>query len=926
MTREDARQKIAELVTKFESLSPAEIKSFHEAKTKQGFIEPLFRALGWNFDDTDEVTPEEKASNGRVDYAFKLHGVSQFYLEAKALKADLTNENYVKQAVTYAYNKGVTWAILTDFHELRLFNAQTGKGWLSLNCADYVSGFEKLWLLSRESLAAGLLDKEASQWGALPTPLPIEARLFKQLRQWREELFNQIHLYNPKVSFRQVDEVIQRLFNRLIFIRTSEDRGIEGKHLRSMVNQWKSSGRKGELEEELRKIFHEFDGYYDSDLFAHHLVDDVSLLSTTLESILEGLYEIPGGMASYDFSILDADVLGAVYEQYLGYVAQVVKQRAKEAQAKLDLGIQTESIALTEKKERRKEHGIYYTPKFVTDYIVRETVGRFLKERGYNEIRNIKILDPACGSGSFLIRAYDELLDYHARQRGKPVAELDQWERLPILTSNIFGVDLDMQAVEIARLNLLLRSLAKRDRLPFLDGNIRQGNSLISGTEEELKKYFGHSWRDKKPFNWEHEFKDIMAQGGFDVVIGNPPYIRSRNLNDCEEEFFRTIYGVAYERFDIYTIFIERGIRLLNAGGRLGFIVPNKFLAARYATKLREYLLQSCVIEAVVDVSNIGVFKEAAVYPCILIVRKEQNAEKRDKNTVMVSRAYDATALDDVISYSRVPQAKLAIDEHNVFQITNTDSIRSLLARITEGSDSLGKLARINEGIHTGNVRNKLIFSAPHGTNPKKVLSGRHVSRYSFQWEGTYVDYDHLLIDRAKGEYGSLRDEAIFDCPVKIVIRDIGLRPTATLDRSQFYLLNTLYSLRTSVPSVDIRFLLGLLNSALFTFLFRNVYENAHIGGDFLRFKPFYLEQLPIRCIDFGNPTEKKMHDDLVALVERMLELNACLAPIRDTYSNERDELLREIERTDKEIDSLVYDLYGLTEEERKIVKGEVSK
>ena len=648
MTREEAKQKVAELVAKYNSLSSSQVKAFNEANTKQSFIEPLFKALGWDVDDADEVTLEEKASSGRVDYAFKLHGVSQFYLESKSLKADLTNPDYIKcflqlrpilfcnkhikQAITYAYNKGVTWVVLTDFEGLRLFNAQANKSFITLKCQDYLSAFDKLWLLSHESLAEGLLNKEAAQSGALPATLPVEMRLFRQLRQWREDLFNQLHLYNKELTFNQIDEVIQRLFNRLIFIRTCEDRGIEEKRLLAVLNQWKTGGRKGELIEPIRQIFSEFDGYYDSDLFAHHIIDSIFIMGTTLEQIITGLYEVPGGMANYDFSIIDADVLGIVYEQYLGHVAQVVKQRAKETQIKMDLGVQTESITLTAKKERRKEQGIYYTPKFVTDYIVKETVGRFIKEHTPNEINNIRILDPACGSGSFLIRAYDELLNYHANQKSKLLPELDQWERLPILTGNIFGVDLDTQAVEIARLNLLLRSLARREILPSLKENIRQGNSLISGTEEDLKKYFGDSWREHKPFNWDEEFKEIMTQGGFDVVIGNPPYGIIFDTNT--KEYLEGYYPTFRRNNDIFVAFIQRGIQLLKNQGIFAFILPNTFLGGPYFSEIRSYILDHVKALKLVDFGISRVFLEPNVCNAIMILQKEQDARKRKGSNV----------------------------------------------------------------------------------------------------------------------------------------------------------------------------------------------------------------------------------------------------------------------------------------------------
>lgn len=356
MTKEEAKQKIAESVQKFQSLDQHKVKSFNEAATKQGFVQPLFEALGWNFTDTDEVSPEDKVSNDRVDYAFKLHGVSQFFVEAKPFKEDVNDPKHIKQAVSYAYNKGVTWAVLTNFQALRVFNAQKTEPFISLACGQYIPDFDRLWLLSKESLETGLLNQEAVKWGVLPVPIPIEKRLFAKLREWRELLFNQIFRYNDKMHLEpeQVDEIIQKLFNRLIFIRTAEDRGIEEKGLLALLHQWKSWGEKGKLVDALRQLFKDYDGYYDSELFDQkipHLLDNPEIFveNGVVESIIIGLYEIPGSWANYNFNDIDADMLGAVYEQYLGHVAEVVKLRAKEAQIKMELGQATETYALNVK-------------------------------------------------------------------------------------------------------------------------------------------------------------------------------------------------------------------------------------------------------------------------------------------------------------------------------------------------------------------------------------------------------------------------------------------------------------------------------------------------------------------------------------------------------------------------------------------------
>ena len=916
ISQEEARQELAKLVDKYQSLTPSAVRKYTEADTRRIFVMPLFHALGWDIYNRDEVAEEVKAATGRVDYVFKLHGVSQFYLEAKALKAELTKPEYVKQAITYAYNKGITWAVLTDFEGLQVYNAQTGRLFINLSCDNYLRDFDDLWLLSRESLENNVLSEKAEKYGALPPRLGVEQRLFNQLRQWREQLFTQLYHYNKDLTYSQIDEVIQRLFNRLIFIRTCEDRKIEDRVLLSAVREWRSSGRQESLVEALCRIFRDYDGYYDSDLFALHLVDQVFAENTTIEDIINGLYEIPGGMASYDFSIIDADVLGAVYEQYLGHVATIVKQRAKEAQIRMDLGFPSEpTFELTAKKQRRKEQGIYYTPRFVTDYIVRETVGRFLKERSHNEILNIKILDPACGSGSFLIRAYDELLNYHAYRSGKSVSELDQWERLPILIQNIFGVDLDRQAVEIARLNLLLRSLAKRETLPSLADNIRQGNSLISGTEKELRSYFGNKWREKKPFNWEREFKDIMANGGFDVVIGNPPYV-TYQMSREEKEFYKVLYASSISgKINTYRLFIQRALLVMKESGLFAFIIPNTWMSDKSASSFRKMLLANFRIMAV-HVFGEKVFREVTQATTILVMQKDTSVRGKDYGIKikLAERPEDLEGKETIVELSDILFDK---NRDKVFVATFAPSSYRLRRKIESQN---ARLAGIIEGVHTGEVQMDLyaenIFD-DKGKDRFPLIRGRNVSRY-------YID----LSDSRSGAKWFIPPEDFRRGKNAVKKRILILRRSniaqaqrvkaslldSASEQNPIFVENGVNFIPAKNNKYSEKYILGLLNSKLLNWLFKLSSSNTQINA-------LDLLQLPIHRIDFANPTEKKMHDDLVAQVDKMLGLNKRLAPIRNTPCNERDELLREINRTDNEIDNLVYDLYGLTGEERRIVE-----
>ena len=963
ITFAEAKQEVAKLVAKYESLPTRTLNRYDEENTKKDFILPLFHHLGWEVDNLTEVAAEEKASSGRVDYAFKLVGVSRFYVEVKPLREDLSNRtDWAKQAITYAENKGVTWAILTNFKQLMLFNAEWDEPnldrarFLNLTCHDYEADFAKLWWLSKDSIEKGILNEEARKVGALKPKLPVEKSLYNQLLNWRTELFNQIYHYQKDkgVSLRQTDELIQQFINRLIFIRNAEDRGIEENKLRAALYQWRSSGRKGELIDRIRDIFRNFASVYDSDLFPPlDAWDSVFVESVTLERIIDGLYERPTRLAGYDFAAIDADVLGAVYEQYLGYVAQVAQEQAKReaAQARL-LGFEEPAFELEAKRLKRKQQGIYYTPKFVVDYIVRETVGRFLEERNHNEIVNMKILDPACGSGSFLIRAYNELLNYHAYQKGKSPAELDQWERLPILTGNIFGVDLDRQAVEIARLNLLLRSLSKQEALPSLADNIRQGNSLISGTEEELRSYFGDAWQEKKPFNWEGEFKDVMAKGGFDVVIGNPPYVGFHGFAE-EKPYLKSVFQSAQGRFDLYLPFIERGIQILKQGGLLGFICPTNFMKRQHGQSLREFLQQNCKILKIVDFEHYPVFEEALNYTGIFIF--EKSSPPANHYIEYIPRQVDEKPI--FLKQTNLDSQGWAIREEKAQKVI--DKIKE------QANPPLSKLVEsISEGIVTG--QNQIYLLTQERANKlgleaqllKPAIRGKEIQRYFPPLPHNMVIYPYRNIkgdcavipeEELKNHYpvaweylnskkGLLSGRDYFNKSAKtwyeiwcertfrqqevdkIVVRELSpSNQFAYCDRNTFYMDTVCGIIPKDKNFGKLLYLLGLLNSTLLEFVYKQT--TVPKAGGFYIYKTMFLKNLPIRRIDFNNPADKNRHDGLVALVDKMLELNKRLAPIRNTACSEREELLRQIKQTDQEIDNLVYDLYGLTEEEKKIVE-----
>ncbi|MBI5027057.1 MAG: N-6 DNA methylase, partial [Nitrospirae bacterium] len=601
------KEKLQLLISKFESDKTHYLsKAYLEAQVRIDFINPFFKALGWDIENKAHKPPHERdvivelspEATGRPDYNFRINGATKFFIEAKAPSVALDDINHILQAKSYAWStKEVYFVILTDFEELKLFDASLkpnprfpSEGLVfDFKYTDYLNNVEKLWELSRERVEQGSLE------ALLPRDtkskrlrIPPDKSFLEDLTVWRTELAKDVHKRNHEFDAKLLNDVVQKLLDRIIFIRIAEDRKIRpDRELWEIVAQWKEEGKRKSIMTHLIDLFHEVNADLNGDIFKSHACETADVDSNLLADIIESLY-FP--KSRYRFDAIGVELLGSIYERYLGSTIRVTPQRVK----------------VEEKPEVRKAGGVYYTPKYIVDYIVKNTVGQIIEGKTPRQIEKIKILDPACGSGSFLLGAYQYLIDYHLkyyREHPKETQDnlfFDFYHKampedfaLPlrlkanILRNNIFGVDIDPQAVEITMMSLYLKALEgergilpkKQHLLPPLSNNIKCGNSLIGydildnlfpavipakagiqekGTGFRVKHGMTEKeeWSDEtksriNPFDWNSKsvgFGEIMENGGFDVVIGNPPYVRIQAMKEwapVEVEFYKEKYKTA---------------------------------------------------------------------------------------------------------------------------------------------------------------------------------------------------------------------------------------------------------------------------------------------------------------------------------------------------------------------------------------------
>ena len=895
----------------------------------------------------------------------------------------------------YAWSAKLSLSILTDFEEFAVYDCRVKPEKLDTSSTARIlyatfDQYPERWddiagVFSREAILKGSFDRFAESAKVKKGTAEVDAAFLAEIETWREHLARNLALRNPGLSQRELNFAVQQTIDRIVFLRICEDRRVEPYgQLRDAV---KGNGAHARLQD----LFARADQRYNSGLFHFSpergragapdlLTPSLKLDDRVLRDIITTLY-YPD--SPYEFSVLPADILGQVYEQFLGKVIRITSGHR---------------AVVEDKPEVKKAGGVYYTPTYIVDYIVRQTIGPLLEGKGPKQAVTLRILDPACGSGSFLIGAYQYLLDWHrdwyvahdAKKHRKELYEygtgdfrLTTTERKRILLANIYGVDIDLQAVEVTKLSLLLKVLERESSeslqaqlqllqeraLPDLDENIKCGNSLIGPEfyENRVLNLFTDDdrWR-VNVFDWKSSYPGVFSRedSGFDAVIGNPPYVRIQSLREwapIQAEFYKKSYLAAGRgNYDIYVVFVERGLELLNRKGRLGLILPSKFLTTDYGEALRHQIADSRVLDHVVDFGHDQVFPQATTYTCLLFLDRAAHDSAQYVRVVPKDLAAknvepESVALD---SLTEAPWILVGGDSASLMTklLARGTALLQLPAAMSRGTstgnDDVFCLKATAEGLQTRagapveiepailrkpvwatdftrfcfRPKNEemLIFPYEVGARGYRLLAEEEL-RAGYPGAYRYLSSNRRILEKRKqfqAWYGfsaprnlDTHERADFLVPL---LADRGLGASIPADSGGLCIMASGgFSVKLATgSSLHPYYVLGLVNSRLLFWHLRQI-SNRFRGG-WITCTKQYFGTLPIASLDLATQEGRSRHDQIVLFVRHVVGLNGKLKNARD--SHERAVLQVELEAIERQLDRAVYELYGLTGDEIALV------
>jgi hypothetical protein len=957
--------------------------AFKEMAIRSEFLNPVLKALGW-----DPKNPGLAASDREVvqedlvtidgagkapDYGFLIGGRRMWLLEAKRPGVNIaTDRAPAFQIRRYSWTAGLPLGVLTDFEEWAIYDTRAEPHVTdSPNTArlDYFT-YEQLderWddllaLFGRDAVAAGSLQAKFAD-----KPMPrgtqtIDQAFLDEIRSWRSYLSKEIARENSGLTAVQLNSVVQTLIDRIIFLRIAEARGLEafGELKRCADNPL------DDVYTRLMGLFRRADDRYNSGLFhfsvskdQHAEPDEIApslkVSDHRLRFIIKRLYY----PYPYEFSVMPADILGKVYEQFLGETIILTSPGVAE---------------VVEKPEVRKAGGVYYTPAPIVDYIVEETLGPLVKGKTPADIAKLRIVDPACGSGSFLIAAYQFLIDWHTNYyaeqpknakkyletAGGGVLRLKTSERKRILVANIFGVDIDRQAVEVAKLSLLLKVIEGQSQmelavgriLPDLGDNIRCGNSLIDkdfplalGADEEEQLLYN-------PFSWQDEFPGVFAAGGFDAVVGNPPYFNIDSVwgrKDRRLSYIKSHYGgIHTDKTDILFYFLAKAGQICK--GEIGFIVSRSFLEANKAQNLREWISNHLRVREVVD------FRDALVFPGVgintAIVRFTGSKAVKDA----VFRRYRGKALPpgylsahlrDSERFVTTAKRVSELGRDSWFAAARDDE--EILAKIDGAGAPIGTFLHVGKGMETGfNTAFQipkndptLLSAAQEAGLARRRARNSDIAAYQVTDDGPFLLYledatsfktlpkevrEHLEAhkDRLTARAAFQRGDCLwwrFTWPLhkEFTHKARILAPYRARDNrfavdanADFLGVTDTTILYENGQDEDLHYVTAVLNSRVCTYRFRFIAKL--VGGGTYEYFHNTVAKLPVPRRAPGDPT----HDRLVELSHLLHEQKSIMRSTQ--VPDEQEEAEKAISEAEVEVEHLVAALYGLTSEEQQQV------
>jgi len=969
------------------------IRNSKEEQFQEGFLRELFVAiLGYtlnpqpNFNLTTEL--KNIANSKKADGAILKGEDAISVIELKG--TDTTDLDKIEtQAFGYkSHHPKCVYVITSNFEKLR-FYIQNAVDHIDFDLFNLTrEQFSLMWLcLAKDNLLNGLPQKIKES--SLLQEENITKKLYADYSKFREAIYNNLIINNPETDKLLLFKKTQKLLDRFLFIFFAEDRLLlPPNSISEIVKQWATL--KDELDEyvPLYDRFKKYFGYMNTgykgkkyDIYAYNgglFAPDEILDNISIDD--EILHKHTLKLSQYDFETdVDVNILGHIFEHSLGEIENVQAEIKGE---KID-----------NQKTKRKKDGIFYTPKYITKYIVENTVGKLCEEKRKeldiideeyakgrknrkkdtikilddkltdyrNWLLSLTILDPACGSGAFLNQALDFLITEHrkiddlrAQLFGSGLVFSDI--TTDILEKNIYGVDLNEESVEIAKLSLWLRTAQKGRKLNKLNNNIKCGNSLIDDP----------AVAGEKAFNWQNEFPEIFANGGFDVVIGNPPYVNAndlkKNLSISEYNFLKINFDTAKGTVDLYIYFFEKGLKIIKKGGFLSYITPNRFLSASYGKSVREFILSKYQLVSLIDYSDTKVFVDASTYPVISFIRNKiidnycvMTGKFDEETKSLISKEFSSDKLnilaDSILGF--LLNDKLEISEKIINQSLPLINCGSINATSTAGeADEYSSLINESDGyklINTGTI------------DPYFALWGiAKMTDKGVQYKTPYLPKNDDRISKNRHE--------LYSSP-KIIISKIGLKCEAFYDNTGNYAsINT-----NCIHSFSINYLpeyvLCWINSKLYNYLFECFFDGLSMAGGYLLYSSPNLRNTYIKPIEIADqqPFIEKA-DQMLSLnkqlqetaqkfqrnLQREFNLEKLSGKLENWFQTPFNEFLKELEKskvkltlsqkaewedyfleeqkkyldikhqidtTDKEIDQKVYELYGLTEEEIKIVE-----